>query len=97
MHKVHETQEEERETISQPHQCSQSSSPNLLDKELLTIDEAAEVLQVKKSWLYAQTRQSGPGSIPCIRVGKYLRFQPPALMEWIKIKQSDWFFRCPRR
>jgi len=40
----------------------------------LTIDEMAETLKVPKSWLYSRTRETGPGSIPRIKVGKYIRF-----------------------
>jgi excisionase family DNA binding protein len=89
-------QKEAVDLVIRPDQGSQSSSSNLLQKEFLTISELAEVLQVQKSWLYAQTRQTGPGSIPCIRVGKYLRFHPPSVLEWLGIKPTAWFFRTSR-
>ena len=31
---------------------------------LLTVNELAEVLSVKKSWIYSRTRETGPGTIP---------------------------------
>jgi excisionase family DNA binding protein len=52
--------------------------------ELLTIDEMAERLRVPKSWLYSRTRQTGPGTIPRINVGKYLRFRPDEVMDWLQ-------------
>ncbi len=39
---------------------------------LLTVDEIAHYLCVKKSWIYEQV---GKRTIPCKRIGKYLRFR----------------------
>lgn len=39
---------------------------------LLTVDEIAAYLNVKKSWVYEQV---GKRSIPVKRIGKYLRFR----------------------
>ena len=39
--------------------------------ELLTIEEAAAFLKVPKSWIYERTRK---GTIPHVKLGKYLRF-----------------------
>lgn len=39
---------------------------------LLTVDEIAQYLRVKKSWVYEQV---GKRSIPVKRIGKYLRFR----------------------
>ena len=52
-------------------------------KELLTINEMAERLKVKTSWLYARTMQTGKDSIPRVRIGKYLRFDEKKVMTWI--------------
>lgn len=54
------------------------------NQELLTIDELAESLRVKKSWLYARTRETGSDAIPRLRVGKYIRFKLSDVMEWLK-------------
>lgn len=43
-------------------------------EELLTGDELCHKLKIKKSFLYAPVRRKGPNAIPCIRVGKYLRY-----------------------
>lgn len=53
-------------------------------EDLLTIDELAEKLKVPKSWIYGNTRQTGPDSIPRIKVGKYLRFRWSEVWEWIE-------------
>lgn len=53
---------------------------------LLTIREMAERLRVPPSWLYSRTRIKN-SDFPVIRVGKYCRFDPGAVMGWIE-KQS---------
>ena len=57
-------------------------------KELLTIDEMANRLKVKPSWLYFRTMQTGNNSIPRVKIGKYLRFNPGAVMEWIEAQYN---------
>jgi excisionase family DNA binding protein len=52
--------------------------------ELLTINEMAERLKVPLSWLYSRTRITRPGSIPRIKVGKYVRFVESDVMEWLR-------------
>jgi|GEM_PF-729403 len=59
--------------------------------ELLTIDEIASKLKVKKSFLYAPARRKVPDPVPVVRVGKYLRYRLKDVMAWIerhKEKQS---------
>jgi len=56
---------------------------------LLTVDELAESLKVPKSWLYSRTRETGPGAIPRIKVGKYIRFEKDKVMDWLKDQQES--------
>jgi excisionase family DNA binding protein len=49
-----------------------------------TIDELAERWKIKKSWLYSKTRDTSEGRIPRVKIGKYLRFVPEEVDEWIK-------------
>ena len=49
--------------------------------DLLTGDELCRVLKIKKSFLYTPVRRKGPDAIPCIRVGKYLRYHLPTVRE----------------
>lgn len=58
-------------------------------QELLTINEMADRLKVKPSWLYSRTKQTGINAIPRIKFGKYLRFNPGAVMEWIEKQYSE--------
>jgi excisionase family DNA binding protein len=56
---------------------------------LLTVDDLANQLRVKPSWIYGETRKTGKGSIPRIRVGKYLRFRLEEVMDWLKTHQEN--------
>jgi excisionase family DNA binding protein len=58
------------------------------NQELLTVDEMAKKLKVKPSWIYFRTMQTGNNSIPRVRIGKYLRFNPSAVMEWIEAQYN---------
>jgi excisionase family DNA binding protein len=58
-------------------------------QELLTVDEVAERLKVKRSWIYFRTMQTGVDSIPRVKIGKYLRFNPITVMKWIEAQYGD--------
>lgn len=51
---------------------------------LLTVEELASVLQVPKSWIYDRTRDRTSNGLPKIKVGKYVRFNLPEVIEWFK-------------
>lgn len=50
---------------------------------LLTIDEAAKILRVRKSFLYEQTRRGKESLVPHTRIGRYVRFVREDLDAWI--------------
>ena len=50
-------------------------------ERLLDVQELAEALRIKKSWIYNSTRQ---GLIPCVKVGKYYRFYLSEVLTWLK-------------
>ena len=60
-----------------------------MNQNFLTIGELAKLLKVPKSWLYSRTRETGPETIPRVKVGKYIRFVEADVMEWLKRKQED--------
>ena len=53
-------------------------------KYLLTLDDLVELTQLPKSWWYTRTRQTGPGSLPVVKCGKYLRFRWDEVQEWLR-------------
>lgn len=50
-----------------------------LDEPLLDAEQAAALLNVRPSWVRDATRA---GRLPCIRVGRHLRFTRPMLETW---------------
>jgi excisionase family DNA binding protein len=56
------------------------ATPIVLDKPLLQPAEAAELLRVKVSWIYEAVRD---GRLPCIRVGRHIRFTRSMLERWL--------------
>jgi len=44
------------------------------EKQLLTVREVANLLQVPVSWVYEHTRPQCANPLPYMKVGKYLRF-----------------------
>ena len=65
----------------------QDDEPDL--HELLTVEDVAALLKVSKSWVYEHTRSRGTPRaerLPCIKVGKYVRFEARALRAFIQKK-----------
>jgi excisionase family DNA binding protein len=51
--------------------------------DILTLAEVAEMLRVKKMWIYQRTRPKGTrGGIPHYRIGKLLRFDRAEILAW---------------
>ena len=65
-----------------------TTEKHLTVAELLTVQELAEKLKVKKSWVYSRTRETGPEAMPRICAGKYKRFRFDAVMRWLE-KQGE--------
>jgi excisionase family DNA binding protein len=51
-----------------------------LSEPLLTAADAAELLSVRRSWIYEAVRC---GNLPCVRVGKHVRFLRSDLEAWV--------------
>jgi excisionase family DNA binding protein len=52
-----------------------------LDGPLLRPEQAAALLAVKTSWIYDAVRT---GRLPCIRVGRHIRFTRAMLEDWLQ-------------
>ena len=61
----------------------------MAEQELITISELSQKLKVPVSWLYSRTRERGEGTIPLMRVGKYLRFNFEDVRQWLQDKQGN--------
>ena len=51
-----------------------------LDGPLLRPEQAAELLNVKPSWIYDAARTN---KLPCIRIGRHIRFTRAMLEDWL--------------
>jgi excisionase family DNA binding protein len=49
--------------------------------DLLTADEVAAMLRMKRAWVYAETRR---GSLPHVRLGRYVRYRRSAVVAWVE-------------
>jgi predicted DNA-binding transcriptional regulator AlpA len=64
------------------------NGPPFKPEDILTPEQLAERLQVKRSWIFEQTRNRAKvrnsHPLPCIRLGKFLRFSWVAVSEWLQ-------------
>jgi excisionase family DNA binding protein len=56
-----------------------------LDGPLLRAEDAAELLSVRTSWIYEAVRS---GVLPCLRVGRHIRFTRGMLEVWLREVRS---------
>jgi hypothetical protein len=71
----------------------QPGQPDRMEpSDLLTPEELATRLKVGKSWVFEQTRERAKvrnkTPLPCIRLGKYLRFSWVQVCEWMARNNS---------
>jgi len=55
-------------------------TPPRLNSPLLRPEEAADLLAVRVSWIYDAVRT---GRLPCLRLGKHIRFTRQMLEDWL--------------
>jgi excisionase family DNA binding protein len=59
----------------------EQADPKVTSVNLLTIQEAAQLLKVKPRWLYKMARE---GALPSVRLGRQVRIEEAALLRWIE-------------
>ena len=62
----------------------EDTKPTRIHPNLLTLPELAGYLKVKKTWVYMRTMKTGQGTIPRVKLGKYLRFDLDRVLDWIQ-------------
>jgi excisionase family DNA binding protein len=55
----------------------------LQTRGLLPVHEVAALLHVPVSWVYEHTRRGALDALPVVKVGKYVRFRPSDLLDYI--------------
>ena len=58
--------------------------------EVIDAGELAKRWNVPKSWILEQTRSRAADPIPCLRMGKYVRFEwsSPGLLNWLAKRRT---------
>ena len=67
------------------------------DSALMTVNEAARFLNVTVSWIYEHVRPDADDRLPVLKLGKYLRFDPRDLREYVDAKRETARGRRRRR
>ena len=63
-----------------------------VESGLWDVGDAAGYLKVSKSWIY---QASASGTLPCIRIGALLRFEPTALKAWLRGEAGGRIVKLP--
>jgi predicted DNA-binding transcriptional regulator AlpA len=80
--------------MSNPADAQQAEQSPAQPMEILTPEQLAERLQVKRSWVYEQTRYRADvrnaDPLPYMKLGLYLRFDWRDVLTWLeRQKQTD--------
>ena len=52
--------------------------------QILTLAELAQRLKVSERWVYEKSRRRCLNPLPCIRIGRYLRFDWASVSSWLR-------------
>jgi len=64
-------------------------SPGLKSEDILTPEEVAARLKVPESWVYEKTRARCRNPIPCMRLGRYVRFDWGSIIKWLSTESQQ--------
>lgn len=68
-----------------------NAAKTLDPRDILTPDELAGRLKVGVGWVYEKSRSRGQSNrkpLPCLRMGRYLRFYWPDVCDWMRSNGS---------
>lgn len=69
------------------HESTERSNP--CDECLLDVRSAARMLNVTVSWVYEHIGDGARDRVPHVRLGKYVRFHPSDLRDYIDAKRRS--------
>jgi len=64
-------------------------SVRLKPEDILTPEEVAARLKVPESWVYEKTRARCRNPMPCLRLGRYIRFDWNAVIIWLSAEADQ--------
>ena len=62
------------------------------EDRLWDVADVATYLHVSKSWVY---QASASGTLPCVRIGALVRFEPSSLKAWVRGEAGGTVVRLP--
>lgn len=57
-------------------------------EDIITPSELAARLKVPESWVFSKSRARCRNKIPCLRIGRYIRFDWAAVIQWLREQAS---------
>jgi predicted DNA-binding transcriptional regulator AlpA len=75
--------DEQSGSASASHGISSAPSSAHHAIEILTPEEVAKRLKVKVSWIYEKRRPRAKNPIPCLPLGRYIRFDWNQVLKWL--------------
>lgn len=66
-----------------------SAGSNLAPDNILTPDQLAALLKVSRKWVFEKTRKRCPHPIPCLRIGRFLRFRLCDIEAWLETTKEQ--------
>jgi excisionase family DNA binding protein len=66
-----------------------NTSPGLKPGDILTPEEVAARLKVPETWVYEKTRARCRNPMPCLRLGRYIRFDWNAVITWLSVEAEQ--------
>ena len=55
-----------------------------MDSLFITPEQVAELLATSVSWVYEKSRSRQRDPLPTLRIGRYLRFEKDAVIQWAR-------------
>jgi excisionase family DNA binding protein len=75
--------------VEHPKRTAWAETSTLVKAEdILTPEELAAKLKVPDSWVYEKTRGRCRNPIPCLRLGRYVRFDWTSVAAWLTTPQN---------
>lgn len=58
-------------------------------QEILCPEDVAALLHTSVSWVYEKSRTRQRDPLPCLRIGRYLRFERSAVIAWLRARGNS--------
>jgi predicted DNA-binding transcriptional regulator AlpA len=73
-----------KSTVSPAAQTFTATVPPVDPENILTLAEVSSRLKVSERWTYEKTRRRCRNPLPCLRIGRFLRFDWGDVSAWLR-------------